>query len=204
MMPWCERGQTQSHQVSVTGGGENFSYYGALTGRDRGRDPAQRRGVGLLGAPEPDRGAPERRDPPPDLRVHPPLGPAHTRREQHPRATRSTVSWADPPASSGGDGTLTAIEAFQNGNRFTGWLTAEHQIIESLSHRLTFGADIFNSDEFQLFPFGAISNMIGGFPEQLPPPEPEPERGLRRDAPRPAHRRHPFHDLGGLPVLRSR
>jgi len=157
-----QRGQTQSHQVSVTGGGENFSYYAALTGRDEegilpnGGESAYSARLNLTVVPRSD------------LTLR--LTSGFTRRSvQHTPDANNTRGYTINGLVGGPAGqfvateTLTAIEAYQNGNRFTGGLTAEHQIIESLSHRLTFGADIFNSDEFQLFPFGAISNLTAGF-----------------------------------------
>jgi len=157
-----QRGQTQSHQVSVTGGGENFSYYAALTGRDEegilpnGGESAYSARLNLTVVPRSD------------LTFR--LTSGFTRRSvQHTPDANNTRGYTINGLVGGPSGqfvateTLTAIEAFQNGNRFTGGLTAEHQIIEALSHRLTFGADIFNSDEFQLFPFGAISNLAAGF-----------------------------------------
>jgi outer membrane receptor protein involved in Fe transport len=157
-----QRGQTQSHQVSVTGGGENFSYYAALTGRDEegilpnGGESAYSARLNLTVVPRSD------------LTLR--LTSGFTRRPvQHTPDANNTRGYTINGLVGGPSGqfvateTLTAIEAFQNGNRFTGGLTAEHQIIEALSHRLTFGADIFNSDEFQLFPFGAISNLTAGF-----------------------------------------
>ncbi len=158
-----QRGQTQSHQVSVTGGGENFSYYAALTGRDEegilpnAGETAYSARLNLTVVP---RG---------DLTLR--LNSGFTRRSvQHTPDANNTRGYTinglvGGPAGQFGTETLahTAIEAFQNGNRFTGGVTAEHQPFGALSHRLTFGADIFNSDEFQLFPFGAINNLVEGF-----------------------------------------
>jgi TonB-dependent starch-binding outer membrane protein SusC len=157
-----QSGRTQSHQVSVTGGGENFSYYAALTGRDEkgilpnGGESAYSARLNLT------RGAPERPDPPIQLRLHPPFGPAHPD-ANNTRGYTINGLVGGPQGQFVPTESLTAIEAFQNGNRFTGGLTAEHQVREALSHRLTFGADLMNSDEFQLFPFGAISNLQHGF-----------------------------------------
>jgi TonB-dependent starch-binding outer membrane protein SusC len=157
-----QRGQTQSHQVSVAGGGEAFSYYAALTGRDEegilpnGGESAYAARLNLTVVPRSDM----------TLR----LTSGFTRRSvQHTPDANNTRGYTINGLVGGPAGqfvdtrSLTAIEAFQTGNRFTGGLTAEHQLTEGISHRLTFGADIFNSDEFQLFPFGAISNLQQGF-----------------------------------------
>ena len=157
-----QRGQTQSHQVSVTGGGENVSYYAALTGRTEdgilpnGGEDAFSARLNLTVVP---------RD---NLTLR--LTSGFTRRSvQHTPDANNTRGYTINGLVGGPRGqfvateSLTAIEAFQNGNRFTGGLTAEHQVMESLSHRFTFGADIINSDEYQLFPFGAVSNLARGF-----------------------------------------
>jgi outer membrane receptor protein involved in Fe transport len=158
-----ETGTTQSHQVSVTGGGENFSYYAALTGRTEdgilpnGGEDAYSARLNLTVVPRSD--------------VTLRLTSGFTRRSvQHTPDANNTRGYTinglvGGPAGQFGTETqaLTAIEAFQNGNRFTGGITAEHQATEFLSHRLTFGADIVNSDEYQLFPFGAVNNIISGF-----------------------------------------
>jgi outer membrane receptor protein involved in Fe transport len=158
-----QRGQTQSHQVSVTGGGENFSYYAALTGRDEGGilpssgETAYSARLNLTVVPRSD------------LTLR--LNSGFTRRSvQHPPDANNTRGFTinglvGGPAGQFGTETLqhSVIDAFQNGNRFTGGVTAEHQLTGALSHRLTFGTDIFNSDEYQLFPFGAINNFASGF-----------------------------------------
>jgi len=158
-----ERGTTQSHQVSVTGGGENFSYYAALTGRTEdgilpnGGEDAYSARLNLTVIPRNN--------------VTLRLTSGFTRRSvQHTPDANNTRGYTINGLVGGPRGqfgtetqALTAIEAFQNGNRFTGGLTAEHQATEWLSHRLTFGADIVNSDEYQLFPFGAVNNIINGF-----------------------------------------
>ncbi len=158
-----EQGRTQSHQVSVTGGSQTVSYYGAITGRDEqgilpnGGEEAYSARLNLTVVP---------RD---NLSLR--LTSGFTRRSvQHTPDANNTRGYTINGLVGGPRGqfvnteSLTAIEAFQNGNRFTGGITAEHQIVPSvLSHRLTFGADILNSDEYQLFPFGAISNLVNGF-----------------------------------------
>jgi TonB-dependent starch-binding outer membrane protein SusC len=58
---------------------------------------------------------------------------------------------------------LKSIEAFQNGTRFTGSIGVDHQITDQLSHRVTFGADVRNEDQHQLFPFQAVANLQEGF-----------------------------------------
>jgi TonB-dependent starch-binding outer membrane protein SusC len=158
-----QTGHTQSHQLSVSGGGENFSYYGAVSGRNEngilpnsGEDSYSGR-LNLTVVPRQD------------LTVR--LNSSFTRRSvQHVPDANNTRGYTinglvGGPAGQFGTPTLdhTAIEAFQNGNRFMGGLTAEHQVTTALSHRLTFGADIHTSDEFQLFPFGAINNISAGF-----------------------------------------
>lgn len=158
-----QTGRTQSHQISVTGGSQTVSYYAAITGRDEkgilpnGGEEAYSARLNLTVVP---------RD---NLSLR--LTSGFTRRQvQHTPDANNTRGYTINGLVGGPRGqfvnteSLTAIEAFQNGNRFTGGITAEHQILPSvLSHRLTFGADIINSDEYQLFPFGAISNLTRGF-----------------------------------------
>jgi TonB-dependent starch-binding outer membrane protein SusC len=156
-------GHTTSHQVSVSGGGENFSYYGAVSGRgedgilpNAGEDAVSGR-LNLTVVPRSD--------------VTIRLNSAFSRRSvQHVPDANNTRGYTinglvGGPAGQFGTRTLahTAIEAFQRGNRFTGGITAEHQVTSALSHRFTFGADVHNSDEYQLFPFGAINNLAAGF-----------------------------------------
>ena len=158
-----QSGRTQSHQVSVTGGSESFSYYAAVTARDEkgilpnGGEEAYSARLNLSVVP---------RD---DISIR--LTSGFTRRSvQHTPDANNTRGYTinglvGGPRGQFGTPTmdLRAIDAFQNGNRFTGGITAEHQVTQAINHRLTFGADIFNSDEFQLFPFGAVNNIIEGF-----------------------------------------
>jgi len=158
-----QTGRTQSHQVSVTGGSESFSYYAALTARDEkgilpnGGEEAYSARLNFTVVPRDDI----------SIRVN----TGFTRRSvQHTPDANNTRGYTinglvGGPAGQFGTPTmdLRAIEAFQNGNRFTGGVTVEHQIARALNHRVTFGADVFNSDEFQLFPFGAVNNIIDGF-----------------------------------------
>lgn len=158
-----QSGHTQSHQVSVTGGGEAFSYYGAVSGRtetgilpNAGEDLISGR-LNLTVVPRHD------------MTVR--FNSGFTRRSvQHVPDANNTRGYTingmvGGPAGQFGTPTLehTAIDAFQNGNRFLGGITAEHQVNTALSHRVTFGADIHNTDEYQLFPFGAIQNLSAGF-----------------------------------------
>jgi TonB-dependent starch-binding outer membrane protein SusC len=158
-----QTGTTQSHQVSVSGGGENFSYYGSVSGRtengilpNAGEDAVSGR-LNLTIVPRQD------------LTVR--LNSGFTRRSvQHVPDANNTRGYTingmvGGPRGQFGTPTLEhrVIEAFQNGNRFIGSMTAEHQATSALSHRLTFGADVHNSDEYQLFPFGAINNIAAGF-----------------------------------------
>jgi TonB-dependent starch-binding outer membrane protein SusC len=158
-----QAGNTQSHQLSVSGGGENFSYYGALSGRtetgilpNAGEDALSGR-LNLTVVPRHD------------LTVR--FNSNFARRSvQHVPDANNTRGYTinglvGGPAGQFGTPTLdhTAVEAFQTGNRFIGGITAEHQVTQALSHRLTFGADVHNTDEYQLFPFGAINNLSAGF-----------------------------------------
>lgn len=157
-----ESGSTQSHQVSVSGGGSNFTYYGSMTGRTEdgilpnGGEDAYSARLNLALVPSDNL----------TLRFN----SGFTRRSvQHTPDANNTRGITINGLVGGPSGQfiptdqIRAIEAFQNGNRFTGGIAAEHQITSALSHRLTFGADIFNSDEHQLFPFGQISNLPAGF-----------------------------------------
>jgi TonB-dependent starch-binding outer membrane protein SusC len=58
---------------------------------------------------------------------------------------------------------LQQIQAFQNSNRFTGGLTGEYRPMEGLTSRLTLGFESVTSDQHQLFPYGAISNLVNGY-----------------------------------------
>ncbi|MCC5943209.1 MAG: TonB-dependent receptor [Balneolaceae bacterium] len=58
---------------------------------------------------------------------------------------------------------LTAIQTFQEGNRFTSSVLFSHNPVGFFSHRLTLGYESRNEDQTQFFPFGAISNLNQGF-----------------------------------------
>lgn len=157
-----QRGSTQSHQLSVTGGSQAVTYYAAMTARDEagilpnGGEEAYSARLNLTVVPTDDI----------TLRLN---SGFNRRSVQHTPDANNTRGYTINGLVGGPQGqfvnteSLTAIEAFQTGNRFTGGITAEHQVTDALSHRLTFGADIFNSDEFQYFPFGAVANLQQGF-----------------------------------------
>ncbi|MBA2246307.1 MAG: TonB-dependent receptor [Gemmatimonadetes bacterium] len=158
-----ETGHQQGHQLSVSGGTANFGYYAGVNYRtedgilpNSGEDFASARfNLSLL--------------PRQNLTLR--LNSAFSRRSvQHVPDANNTRGYTinglvGGPRGQFGTPTLehTRIEAFQNGNRFTGGVTAEHNPFDFFSHRMVLGADIFNSDEYQLFPFGAIQNIERGF-----------------------------------------
>jgi TonB-dependent starch-binding outer membrane protein SusC len=158
-----ETGNTMSHQLSVSGGAESLSYYASFGFRNENGilpnagEEAYSGRLNLTVVPRQD------------LTVR--MNSSFTRRsvQQVPDANNTrgyTINGlVGGPAGQFGTPTLnhTVIEAFQNGNRFMGSLTAEHQPLPQLSHRLTFGADIHSADEYQLFPYGEINNIIDGF-----------------------------------------
>jgi TonB-dependent starch-binding outer membrane protein SusC len=165
--PWfydnmVQRGHLQSHQLSVRGGGENFDFFASGTIRDEtgilpnsGEDHyALRLNTGIR--------------PRENLSVR--LNTSFNRRSvQHVPDANNTRGYTINGLVGGPRGqfvetlTLTAIESFQEGNRYTGGLTVEHNPMGFLSHRATLGADILNSDEYHLFPFGAISDIPLGY-----------------------------------------
>lgn len=57
----------------------------------------------------------------------------------------------------------TAIETFQDGNRFSSSVRADHNPAGFFSHRVTLGYESRNEDQHQFFPFGVIDNLINGF-----------------------------------------
>ncbi|MBA4158472.1 MAG: TonB-dependent receptor, partial [Gemmatimonadetes bacterium] len=57
---------------------------------------------------------------------------------------------------------LVALEMFQNGNRFTGGLTAEYRP-GNFVHRVTAGADVFGSDNTEFLPPEVVSRFGGGY-----------------------------------------
>ncbi|WP_158607370.1 TonB-dependent receptor domain-containing protein [Rhodohalobacter sp. SW132] len=57
----------------------------------------------------------------------------------------------------------TAIQTFQDGNRFNTSLQMNHNPAGNFSHRVTLGYESRNEDQTQFFPFGAINNLINGF-----------------------------------------
>ncbi len=157
-----QRGNLHSHQLSVRGGGDAFNYYAAGSFRDE---------TGVL---------PENTEESTSLRVN--LGVA-PRDDMSLRLNTSFTSRSvrvAPDANNtrgytinglvGGPAgqfvetlSLLNIRGIQDGTRFLAGLTMEHQITDFLSHRVTVGTDIWNQDQHQLFPFGAISNLPLGF-----------------------------------------
>ncbi len=165
--PWfydnmVQRGNLRSQQLSVRGGGATFNYYAA--GTVRGED-------GIL--PNSAEDAYSFRlnlglSPRDDMTIR--LNTAfNVRSVQHVPDANNTRGYTINGLVGGPAGqfvetlSLTAIETFQKGNRFTGGLTMEHRPLDYLTHRVTFGADIWNQDQHQLFPFAAISNLPLGF-----------------------------------------
>jgi TonB-dependent starch-binding outer membrane protein SusC len=59
--------------------------------------------------------------------------------------------------------TLQDIQSFQNSNRFMGGLTGEYRPFTGFTSRLTLGYESVDTDQHQLFPFGAISNIERGY-----------------------------------------
>jgi TonB-dependent starch-binding outer membrane protein SusC len=165
--PWfydnmVQRGNTQSHQLSVRGGGEAFNYYAAGSWRDE---------TGIL---------PNNAEESFSFRLNLGVAPRDNMSLRFNSSYTQRTVQAIPDANNtrgytinglvGGPAgqfvetlSLTQIEAFQNGNRFMGGVTLEHQPFGFLSHRVTVGTDVWNQDQHQLFPFDAISNLPLGF-----------------------------------------
>jgi TonB-dependent starch-binding outer membrane protein SusC len=165
--PWfyenmVKRGRSQSHQLSVTGGGQGFDYFVSGGVRDEqgilpnsGEDSYSFRLNSSVMA----------RD---DLTLR--LSSSFVRRSVQAVPDANNTRGYNINGLVGGPRgqfvetlTLPSIRAFQEGNRYTAGLTVEHRPFEVLSHRLTFGADVWNQDQHQTFPFGAISNLEQGF-----------------------------------------
>jgi TonB-dependent starch-binding outer membrane protein SusC len=157
-----QNGSIQTHNLSVSGGGDGFGYFASGTVRgDNGilinsaEDyAAARLNVNL--------------QPMDDLTIR--LNSGFSRRiVQHVPDANNTRGYTingllTGPVGNWGTPTMahTAIEGFQRGNRFTGGATLEHTPFTPFSHRLTFGADVFNSDETEFVPFGVINNLTEG------------------------------------------
>jgi TonB-dependent starch-binding outer membrane protein SusC len=157
-----QTGDLQTHTLSVTGGGEGFGYFASGTMRgDNGILPnsgedyyAGRLNFNL--------------NPRHDVTIR--LNSGFSRRVvQHVPDANNTRGYTingliGGPAGNWGTPTMahTAIEGFQRGNRFTGGLTVEHSPFTPFSHRLTFGADVFSSDETEYVPYGVINNLLSG------------------------------------------
>jgi TonB-dependent starch-binding outer membrane protein SusC len=157
-----QTGNVHSQNLSVTGGGEGFSYF--ASGTLRGDN-------GILINSNEDYVATRlnlQLFPRDDLTVR--FNSGFSRRiVQHVPDANNTRGYTingllTGPAGNWGTPTMahTAIEGHQRGNRFTGGLTLEHAPFQPFSHRLTFGADVFNSDETQFVPYGIIQNLYEG------------------------------------------
>jgi TonB-dependent starch-binding outer membrane protein SusC len=179
--PWfydnmVQTGHTQTHQLSVRGGGDGFDYYAAGTVRDE---------KGIL-----PNGAEEHYSLRVNTNVYPRdnmavrLSTAFTRRSvtQTPDAnntrgytinglvggptsqfvggSRGMTADGDPILGSTLD--LKSIQGVQRGNRFTGSLGIDHQITDRLTHRIVLGADIRNEDQYEFFPFNSVANIMLG------------------------------------------
>jgi TonB-dependent starch-binding outer membrane protein SusC len=155
-------GQLTSHNLSVSGGGEGFGYFASGTVRDD---------AGILPNSHEDYASARLNlnvTPRQDLTVR--LSSGFTRRVvQHVPDANNTRGYTingllEGPRGNWGTPTtaLTAIEGFQRGNRFTGGVTLEHTPFTPFNHRLTFGTDVFNSDETEYVPYGVISNLLTG------------------------------------------
>jgi len=57
----------------------------------------------------------------------------------------------------------TAIQTFQEGNRFNSSVRINHSPLDYFSHRMTLGYESRNEDQTQFFPFGAINNISEGY-----------------------------------------
>jgi TonB-dependent starch-binding outer membrane protein SusC len=165
--PWfydnmVQTGQSHSHQLSVRGGGEAFNYYAAGSFRDED---------GIL--PNNTESAASFRlnlgvSPREDMTVR--LNTSFTERSIRvvPDAN-NTRGYTINGLLGGPRGqfvetlTLPAIDGRQEGSRFLGGLTVEHQPLAFLSHRVTVGTDVWNQHQHQLFPFMAISNLQDGY-----------------------------------------
>jgi TonB-dependent starch-binding outer membrane protein SusC len=165
--PWfydnmVQNGTVQSHQMSVRGGGEAFNYFASGSWRnEEGILPNNSEGAGSfrlnLGVSPRD-----------DMTIR--LNTSFTQRSVRviPDAN-NTRGYTINGIMKGPMGqfvetlSLKEIRAFQEGTRFMGGITVEHQPTAALSHRVTLGTDVWNQDQHQLFPYQAISNLPLGF-----------------------------------------
>jgi TonB-dependent SusC/RagA subfamily outer membrane receptor len=165
--PWfydhmVQRGHTQSHQLSVRGGAQNISYYISGSMRDEKgvlpKDGQQsysfRMNLGLV--PREDL----------SIRLSTSFNDRSVRVVPDANNTRGyTINGlvGGPRGQFVRTESLTAIRAFQEGSRFLAGLTLEHQPASFVTQRLTLGADIWNQDQHQLFPYQAIANLPEGY-----------------------------------------
>jgi TonB-dependent starch-binding outer membrane protein SusC len=165
--PWfydnmVQTGSVQSHQLSVRGGGEAFNYYAGGSWRNEegilpnNQEEAASFRLNLGVSP---------RD---DMAIR--LSTSFTQRSvQAVPDANNTRGYTINGIMKGPMGqfvetlSLREIQAFQEGTRFLGGITVEHNPHRILSHRLTLGTDVWNQDQHQLFPYLAISNLAAGF-----------------------------------------
>lgn len=165
--PWfydhmVETGQTQSHQLSVRGGAQNFNYYisgsfrdeKGILPKDGQRAYSFRMNLGMV--PRQDL----------TIRLSTSFNDRTVRQVPDANNTRGyTINGlvGGPAGQFVRTQSLTDIRAFQEGTRFLSGLTLEHQPASFLSQRLTLGADIWHQDQHQIFPYGAIANFLDGY-----------------------------------------
>jgi TonB-dependent starch-binding outer membrane protein SusC len=165
--PWfydnmVQTGNVQSHQLSVRGGGDAFNYYAAGSVRNEdgilpnNSEDAYTFRLNLGVSPRDNM----------TLRLNTSFTQRSVRVIPDANNTRGyTINglMKGPMGQFVETLTLREIRAFQEGNRFLGGITVEHQPTSTLSHRITLGTDVWNQDQHQLFPFEAISNLPLGF-----------------------------------------
>lgn len=158
-----QTGSLSTHNLSVRGGLENLRYYASGSFRNE---------TGIL--PESGEDYLGFRlnldfDPRDDLDVS--LSTSFSDRSvQHVPDANNTRGYTinglvGGPEGQFGTPTLdhTAIQTFQEGNRFNSSVRLNHNPLDFFSHRLTLGYENRNEDQTQFFPFGAINNMPEGF-----------------------------------------
>jgi TonB-dependent starch-binding outer membrane protein SusC len=158
-----QTGYTNSHYLGVRGGVENVRYYASGSFRDE---------TGILpNSGEDYMGFRLNLDFDPRDNLDISVNTAFSDRTvQHVPDANNTRGYTingmiGGPAGNWGTPTLdhTAIETFQNGNRFTSSVLFNHRPFEFFSHRLTLGYESRNEDQTQFFPFEAISNLSDGY-----------------------------------------
>lgn len=165
--PWfydhmVESGHTMSHQLSARGGTERMNYFVSGNMRDEAgilkNDGQEAYSFRLnLGVAARD-----------DLTLNLSTN-FNTRTVQQVPDANNTRGYTINGLVGGPRGqfmetqSLWAIEAFQEGSRFLGGLTANHDPFDFFSHRVTLGLDVWHQNQHQLYPYGTIPDLPLGY-----------------------------------------